>query len=65
MSSFKCSGDILKIDDGPDRYISNNKFSSVTQNELANEARESNIGQKSLKLLDDLSSTLPTCKLCC
>ena len=49
MSSLKSSRDIQKKEDGPDRSVSNNKFSSVTLNELAMEARESNIGQESLK----------------
>ena len=34
MSSFKSSEHIEKKEDGPDRSVSNNTFSSVTLNEL-------------------------------
>ena len=39
-SSFKSSETIQKKDDGPDRSVSNNKFSSVIPNEGAMKARE-------------------------
>ena len=40
MSSFKSSENIQKIEGGPDKSVSNNnKFSSVTLNELAMKAR--------------------------
>ena len=35
MSSFKSSGNIQKMVDGPDRYVSDNQSSPVTLNELA------------------------------
>ena len=35
MSSFKSSGNIEKKEGGSDRSVLNNKFSSVTLNELA------------------------------
>ena len=40
MSSFKSSENIEKKEGGPTRSVSNNKFSSVTLNELAMKARE-------------------------
>ena len=40
MSSFKSSENIQKKVGGPDRSISNNKFFSVTLNELAMIARD-------------------------
>ena len=43
MSSFKSSENIQKKEDGPDRSVSNNKFSSVTLNELAMKARKNTV----------------------
>ena len=40
VSSFKRSENIRKKEGGPDRCVSNNKFSSVTLNELATKGRE-------------------------
>ena len=40
MSSDKSSGNIQKKEDGPDRSVSDNQFSSVTLNELAMKARK-------------------------
>ena len=40
MSSFKSSVDKQKKERGPDRPVSNNKFSSVTLDELAMKARQ-------------------------
>ena len=39
MSSFKSIECIQKKEDGPDRSVSNNQFSSVTLNELAIKAK--------------------------
>ena len=39
-SSFKSSESILKKEGGPDRHVSNNKFSYVTLYKLATKARE-------------------------
>ena len=39
LSSFKSSENIQKKEGGPDSTVSNNQFSSVTLNELANNAR--------------------------
>ena len=39
-SSFKSSENIQKKEDGPDRSVSNNQFSSVTLNKRAIKARE-------------------------
>ena len=36
----KCSGNIQKKEDRPDRSVSNNKFSSVTLNELAMKSQD-------------------------
>ena len=41
MSSFKSSENIQKKERGPDRSVSDNKYSSVTPNELAIKARKS------------------------
>ena len=43
MSSFKSSGNIQKKEDGPDRSVSDNQFSSVTLNELAMKARKNTV----------------------
>ena len=40
MSSFKSSENIQKKEGGQDSTVSNNKFSSVTLNELAMNARD-------------------------
>ena len=40
MSSFKCSENIQKKEEGPDRSVSDNQSSSVNLNELAMKARE-------------------------
>ena len=40
MSSFKSSENFQKKDVGPDRSVSDNQSSSVTQNELATKARK-------------------------
>ena len=40
MSSFKSSENIQKKEGGPDDAVSNNQFSSVTQKELAINARD-------------------------
>ena len=40
MSSFKSSENIQKKEDGPDRSVSDNQFSSVTLNELVMTARK-------------------------
>ena len=41
VSSFKSSANIQKTEGGSDRSVPNNKFSSVTLNEVALEARQS------------------------
>ena len=38
MSSFQSSRNIQKEERGPDRYVSDNQFSSVALNELAEKA---------------------------
>ena len=43
MSSFKSSGNIQKKEDGPDRSVSDNQFSSVTLNEMAMKARKNTV----------------------
>ena len=41
MSSFNSSRNIQKKESGPDRSVKNNRFFSVTMNELAMEANKS------------------------
>ena len=43
MSSFKRSENIQKKEDGPDRSVSDNQFSSVTLYELAMKARKDTV----------------------
>ena len=43
MSSFKSSGNIQKKENGPDRSVSDNQFSSVTLNEMAMKARKNTV----------------------
>ena len=40
VSSFKISENIRKKEDGPDRFVSNNKFSSMTMNKPVMKARD-------------------------
>ena len=43
MSSFKSSENIQKKEEGPDRSVSDNQFNSVTQNQLALNARKDTV----------------------
>ena len=43
ISSFKSSENIQKKEDGPDRSVSDNQFSSVTLNELTMKARNNTV----------------------
>ena len=46
MSSFKSSKNIQENECGPDRYVSDNRSSSVTLNKLAMKARKSHCNFK-------------------